>query len=352
LLRVNGKKTPGYPLNLVYGTNDAALTSEFDEIARTCVARLHLWMTSVEDFAVRKDDPYLLVEGGYVDPSSIFIKDEPHPKRKVADGRYRCITPVSLVDQVVEAILFTEMADATKGCLYRSGSAIGIGFTDRQIAEFVDFCKEKTDMYPHRVSDDVSGFDALHTLETLMATHLYDKKRFVTEGSHVAWWRAHERWVLISVTSCSVFESTLYTKSTPGMLNSGSRDTSRRNTSLRVIYGHYILSLIGRRGFVVANGDDSITWADGGLEDYHRVATERGFKLREVTLDGDRWNFCSHEFDGENRAPLTSWPKSVYRILTAKDADPTDTRQALEEMRYNEEYPVIAKWLDEISPLN
>ena len=67
---------------------------------------------------------------GLVDPSMVFIKNEPHPKRKVLKGAYRCINPVSLVDQLVEDVLFSESALLLKEGFFDNGSAVGIGFTD------------------------------------------------------------------------------------------------------------------------------------------------------------------------------------------------------------------------------
>lgn len=71
-----------------------------------------------------------LLTAGWKDPSTVFIKNEPHPQRKLKKGAYRCINPVSLVDQLVEACLFSEMANILKSRIYESGSALGIGFSD------------------------------------------------------------------------------------------------------------------------------------------------------------------------------------------------------------------------------
>lgn len=40
------------------------------------------------------------------DPIKLFIKDEPHTRKKIKAGRYRLISALSLVDQVVDRILF------------------------------------------------------------------------------------------------------------------------------------------------------------------------------------------------------------------------------------------------------
>lgn len=352
LLAVNGAKTPGYPLNLVHQTNHHVLENDFELVLGASIARLHLWLTADEEtISWVTKDPFLAVKMGFVDPSTIFIKDEPHPHRKVKDGRYRCITPVSIVDQVVEATLFSEMSAKRKegGALFASGSAVGIGFTDRQHKEFASFLYK--DDRPV-VSDDVSGFDALHTEQMLDATAELDRAQYVTVLPAECWWRAHALWAKLSAKSVSVFGEYLYGKSIPGMINSGSRDTSRRNTSLRILYGMIIAATLGDNYFVMANGDDACTWGVKDLDEYLKTAESYGINLRDAMQSRDIVEFCSHRYiRGDPAVPLTSYAKSVYRLLTSAEVDPFDARQCVEEMRHNVEYETVRKWVDIIAPL-
>jgi hypothetical protein len=354
---VNGSKNPGYPYNLRYSTNHEVLENEYAELKRTCAQRLYMWLNlSDEEFEVMVETPMLFVINGYVDPSSVFIKDEPHPRRKVQDKRYRCITPVSLVDQVCEAYLFDEMAQCLKGDLLHSGSAIGLGATEEDFALLKGFVKEEETVTScNVVSDDVSGFDGLHTEQMLEATHQHDKQTFkCAKGKCKNFWRAQKRWVQVRARSTTVFHEEIFMKYFTGMIDSGSRDTSRRNTTLRIIYGWLILGRAGvKRGKVVAHGDDALTFGVKDIQAYKKAAEEIGIALRDVRQSPDStFEFCSRLYDySTHRVPLTSWPKSIYRILTRKVLAPDDVRQLTHEMRWNDVLPKINTWLDVICPL-
>ncbi|APG75808.1 hypothetical protein 2 [Hubei diptera virus 12] len=52
-----------------------------------------------------------LEELGDADPIRLFIKQEPHKQKKLDDGRFRLISSVSVVDQIIDHMLFAEMND-------------------------------------------------------------------------------------------------------------------------------------------------------------------------------------------------------------------------------------------------
>jgi hypothetical protein len=301
------------------------------------------------------EDPMFAILNGFKDPSSIFIKDEPHPRRKVVDGRYRCITPVSLVDQVIESILFTEQSEAMKVNLYESGSAVGIGFSDEQIKQLVEHVAKLVGKFGSVTTDDVSGFDGLHTLQLLIATYIADRLRFSAQQSD-RWWIAQFRWVYMTAYSVVVLGCVLYSKIDPGMIDSGSRDTSRRNTTLRTIYGWLLLLMINIEvGKVLPNGDDCITAgiSDEKLPLYEEAAQRVGIKLRDVMWSETEFNFCSHAYSINTpcKAPLTSWHKAMYKVLTADKLNFFDMSQVLHEVRHNDVAPSVRAWFESLEAL-
>lgn len=332
--KVAWDKTPGYPLNLTYATNDDVRRSMYDELIDCCVARLHLWLRG--DVVVG-EDPFEELQKGMFDPSSVFIKAEPHPDRKIREGKYRCISPVSLVDQIVEKSLFDELSKGLE--LYSSGSAIGIGFTDRQMKETIDFYTSKTSILGPPISDDVSGFDALHTPQVLQATWEIDNKNVDFQGRDPSGWRvATQKWVRLSCISLSAISGLLYRKLSPGMLNSGSADTSRRNTLLRTFYAHYLAAIIEDSIFNCAAGDDCTTWGITNQGRYEQAAKAAGITLRDVKYCSDtEFSFCSHTYDVSNHtAALDSWAKAVYKIASSPQPVRGDCMQTYHEVRYNE----------------
>lgn len=88
--------SPGYPYLLRANTNAIFFNYKegvFDE------ARLdHIWSLVQAQIRSRRSDPIRL-----------FIKPEPHSVKKLESGRYRLISSVSIIDQIIDAMLFGEM---------------------------------------------------------------------------------------------------------------------------------------------------------------------------------------------------------------------------------------------------
>lgn len=84
------------------------------------VDRLRLLKTAVLD-------RYNAVCSGNMDadPLKVFIKPEPHKKSKLLEGRYRLITSVSLVDALVDRILFMKLMYRVITTFDRSNVMIG-----------------------------------------------------------------------------------------------------------------------------------------------------------------------------------------------------------------------------------
>jgi len=98
--------SPGVPL-AVFGKNEQVLTSHGELVCRAVIARIHLLAS--QDVP---EDSYEIVEKRMADPVRFFVKNEPHPMRKLINKRFRLIGSVSLVDQNVERLLFTEQNKA------------------------------------------------------------------------------------------------------------------------------------------------------------------------------------------------------------------------------------------------
>jgi hypothetical protein len=337
--RVKGDKTPGFPLNLTYANNYMALEAEREEIALTAVARLHLWLTN-EVVGPVGENPMAYALLGMCDPSSVFIKKEPHPSRKFQKKQFRSINPVSLPDQIVESVLFTEPAKRLREGLFYNGSAVGISFTDKGNKEFCDFLINAEKRFGSVISDDISGFDARHNVQILEATAYLDQITFSSPDGLEHWNCANRNWVRFTANSLAVIDGTVYGKVTPGMINSGSKDTSRRNTALRCIYTHYFALCSGQEAtHVTANGDDGLAWGIDDEKSYFRAAEEHGVPLRDLHRGMKDLPFCSHQYDPERAiATLSSWPKFTYAIISQSSKTRDDAEQALCEARYNAEY--------------
>jgi hypothetical protein len=351
--KVSLDKSPGYPLNLEYANNAAAIAGARLEIVGATIARLLLWSNPDTPFEILALNPGALVLSGLKDPSSIFIKDEPHPRRKHVEGRFRCITPVSLVDQLCESVWFGESSERLRDeeRIYVNGSSVGIGFTDSQTKEFITVVNAFTEKFGDPVTDDCSGFDGLHTIQTLLATSEIDKRTHTsTRGTLVKWNLCNRRWALACANSSVVVGSLVYSRTNPGMLDSGSKDTSRRNTLLKNLYSNYLGLQSGQElDAVTANGDDGIMWGIHDLPAYLKAADKAGIRLRDVTRQSNSLDFCSHNYDCvTGLASLTSWHKAVFRLATKK-VPYDDAMQVANEVRHSDAYPRVLAFINRVT---
>jgi len=98
-----------------------------------------------------------LIQAGLCDAVKLFIKTEPHKQEKLETGRYRLISNVSLVDQVVERLLNSPINKAEIEWWDQCPSKPGIGF-DEVGQRVVKMWLHKRLGEPVYESD-VSGFD-------------------------------------------------------------------------------------------------------------------------------------------------------------------------------------------------
>lgn len=88
--------SPGYPWLFQHTTNSAMFMVKDGVPSREALNRV--WKV-VSDRIVERDS----------DPIRLFIKPEPHKEKKLRDKAYRLISSVSVIDQIIDGMLFGEM---------------------------------------------------------------------------------------------------------------------------------------------------------------------------------------------------------------------------------------------------
>lgn len=96
--KVSWKSSPGYPYLLDTPTNEVMFGVVNGVPSEAALERV--WVL-VQD-RIRDPTP---------DPIRLFIKPEPHKVKKLVDGAYRLISSVSVIDQIVDHMLFDQMND-------------------------------------------------------------------------------------------------------------------------------------------------------------------------------------------------------------------------------------------------
>lgn len=97
--------SPGYPAMMINRRNDDLIdTLGAEQLAALATERVMLF-NEISLLDMCGLTPMDLVNLCLVDPIRLFIKNEPHPKRKLDSGRVRIINSVSIVDSLVERYL-------------------------------------------------------------------------------------------------------------------------------------------------------------------------------------------------------------------------------------------------------
>lgn len=99
---IDWNSSPGYPLKTRYPTNREVFGFNGVSCDATQLALVEMMVRN------RWEE---LLEGPTADPIHLFIKPEPHKKAKIEKKAYRLISSVSLIDTIVDRILYGEWLD-------------------------------------------------------------------------------------------------------------------------------------------------------------------------------------------------------------------------------------------------
>jgi hypothetical protein len=259
-----------------------------------------------EDYSYSGEcDPVALVQAGLCDPVRLFVKDEPHNIVKLSEGRVRLIMSVSLVDQLVERLLYTEQNKAEIKAWQEIPSKPGIGLHDDGIQAILDSVSPH---YTEAAEADVSGFDwSVQEWELnadaemrIMLAFTANKEARVVFDSLV-----RARTYCLARTLFSLSDGRLIAQRKPGIQLSGSFNTSSTNSRIRAL----LTRLVGAH-WCVAMGDDCVeSYVEGAIERYNELGHTVKFYKK---CENDQFEFCSQVFDVKKRV---AWPASLDKML-------------------------------------
>nr|AYP67537.1 RNA-dependent RNA polymerase [Store beach virus] len=230
------------------------------------------------------------------DDIKLFIKQEPHKAAKVAEGRFRLISAVSVVDSIVDRMLFSEMADVAleSACLTPSA----VGWTPIRGGYRIVRAR-----FPNRVlCADKSAWD--WTVSGWMvdaARELF--KRLCINPS--------EKWLhLVDMRFKQLFEKAVFRTSDGarfqqedrGLMKSGCYLTILMNTVLQVLV-HLIASRRAGQepGDLLAMGDDTIQEVPDDLEAYLTELKKLGVVVKPKVISCVE--FAGFEFTSSSCVP-------------------------------------------------
>lgn len=329
---------PGYPWNKLGADNGTVLTGYgdliWDEVAKRFNAMLHYGS------AVFEMSPEELCKNGICDVVKVFIKGEPHSHKKVAEGRFRIIASVSLVDQIVTRLLCMKQNKTEIKLWQQCPSSPGMGLNDdglKVIWEVANmFSKSGT-----VCETDVSGWD--WSVQQWELDFDADLRAELMGGNALAHFLLRCHSYVVGHSTYVTSDGKMYAQTIPGGQLSGDYNTSSTNSRVRVIAS---LAARWRVGFtkslplggIKAMGDDSFEiWFDGLEQGLGDIGHTVKMCVQRPTLEN--FEFCSQVFLGSGVAYPVDFSKTLFRFLSHNPADPGYAAYRVQLLQYFRHLP-------------
>lgn len=334
--------SPGVPFAALAATN-GDLIDRYDRTLVHCAyERLQLLCSGADLSQATAVD---LVENGYCDPVRLFVKQEPHSRRKMNQRRYRLISSVSITDQIIERLLFGYQNRYEISMWHAIPSKPGMGLSlDEQTRLMFSDLRAKSHIRKAACAD-ISGFD-WSVQEWEFEAELYMRLKLMEPdliGNARLERAVRNRFACFSLSLFQLSDGTLIAQQIPGIMKSGSYLTSSMNSRIRCL----MAEIIGAP-WCIAMGDDSVEgFVENAKEKYACLGhTCKDYELCPTDYDGllDSVEFCSHRMTSDGSYLLT-WPKTLYRYLSSKAPLFADLQM---ELGSSPKWPSIERYLQSV----
>lgn len=297
-----------------YPNNGIALSLAYDEVLEKTKLLVELILT--ENLYGSFHGPSIFNKTGVA--YKVFIKGEPHERKKLSEGRQRIIFASPLHMTLAERMFFGPQ-NASE---IRSWDTIPSKPGMPMNKEGAHRLKDHVSGFPGQlVSTDQSGWD-WHVQEWLMKADIDVRYRLIkgSERARSLWWRgamglntiAARKTVMFSDGSLYSWNPSVFSQDQGGMFPSGSYRTSSSNSRMRVI----VRRLISGDTNCVTMGDDAV---ETEVYDFVRclnmieLYAEAGFVLKPFDqVNAKNFEFCSKVFQDGKVYPVDT---SVQKML-------------------------------------
>jgi hypothetical protein len=255
----------------------------------------------------------------------------------MAQNRFRMIMSVSIIDQLVERVLFHRQ-NATEVASWvnipsKGGASMNKDFDVRIMAHefFNQGCL---------ASVDVSGFD-WSVKDWELKLDALARVRLAIDPTP-SWRRAvFNRVECLSHAVFSFSDGGMIAQITKGIQKSGSYNTTPTNSRIKVSLGW----LAGSE-YAVATGDDGVeTYVEHAPDTYALL----GHPLKTYYKCTDYVPFCSSEIRSDGSWVPSTWSKTFYRFLYQSKVDSSYWQQLCYVLRHSPHLGRIRKWMHEYS---
>nr|UHS71507.1 MAG: hypothetical protein 2 [Sobelivirales sp.] len=333
--------TPGLPWMAMGCATNAEVLTRFENLVPGIIygrLRERLKLTASHPLALAEAEANVLVKSNLQDPVRLFIKDEPHSRKKAELGRWRIISNMSIIDiacsRMLGQPLLTRCVDewarpdrsvntgmglhdegianifAKVHALEAAGEELAAGAIISSDAKAYDWSVQQMDIrlgFQTIASCFELGSEEDHNSGDLVDCDF--TRLLIYEGTQMC----NKMYVLPDGHMCH--------DRTPGKIISGSFWTALLNSIIRNQVSY-------RRGSAVAQamGDDALELWIGNIPQH----LADGYVVEYEELPADvHFEFCSHHFMYDGRAIPLNTGKSLYKLLQR-----TPDQQAVAEFGY------------------
>jgi hypothetical protein len=296
---LNWKATPGHPYVPRIQSNKQLLG--WDGINVDPAKELELWQV-VKARLFEQHEAYNI---------RVFIKTEFHKQQKIEEGRMRLISSISIIDQIVDSLLFREFNMAEIGCFEEIPSKVGwspvIGNNAARLVEQLDM-QQGSGPY---VAIDRSAWDWTCLAWVCLLEAIFRRRMCVNENDHPRWWPLVQQryYELYGVTWLSVVPShwrlphwqlscgRVFKQVLPGLQKSGCVNTISLNSHGQGFLHCVAMMRSGNdplRNFPFVMGDDTIQKKFCGMNAYLRKLAELGAKMKEPEISDKYAEFAGY----------------------------------------------------------
>lgn len=286
---------PGIPFCYDYTTN-RQVVKHVEQLEQLVLERMTLLSTEGE-----LPDAFGKAAGGFCDPARVFVKNELHTRVKLIAGRYRLIMGVSIVDQLVERMLFGEQNKLEIENWEGIPSKPGMGLDDASLKKL----SKEIYSFLDPVGADVQGFDwSVKEWELC----LFAEFRAMS-GPPMYKVLCMNRLKCLADTLLVTSDGSVWLIP-PGVMKSGSYLTSAGNSFIR-----WMIAIVCGSKRAMAMGDDCI---EEYCDDAHAKYMKLGHPLKYYKRVCGDAEFCSHIFPKDGSLAYCAEPEKLFFRLMAK----------------------------------
>lgn len=332
LLEIDPTSTPGCcPLSKFGSNNREALGMTTDERGQRIFNEERL---SILRFLV--EDRWAAIVSGEeppADPLRVFVKQEPHKIEKIEDGRMRLIQAVSLVDTMIDRILFGEMARKATAPQNVLTTPCTVGWS--QMNGGWKLLRSK---YPHgAVSIDRKAWD--WTVRGWLVD-FWERFLISLHPGAPEWWQKAVRYRMTQLFREARFmfsDGVLIVQPEPGIMKSGCLLTLILNSVSQTILHVMAMSALGldpMESLPLSCGDDTIQSWFKDIDKYVEQLSKYCI-VKEAERTTDYIEFVGFIFDNTGFTPAY-WAKHLFVLAHTDLSVLKDTLVSYMYNYYNE----------------